>query len=165
MIRRCRIPIVAVFRVLQPNSDRIVFGLERLQEPEQPATLVERRKDRDGRFNKVLRSNGPVRRDSLDEDYCKGKYGTGGTFYDGTVATRCSDLTKYDANERFWTLIRPKNGTFYDQNSALNRCSCLPACPCAWLRPTQNTSPAQRSGAERSPARSADAASNPATPA
>jgi len=41
-------------------------------------------------------------------------------FYDGTVSTKCREMTIYDASGRFRTLIRPKSGTFYDENSAIN---------------------------------------------
>ena len=41
-------------------------------------------------------------------------------FYDGTVATRCGELTTDDARGRFRMSIRLKNGTFYDANLANN---------------------------------------------
>ncbi len=62
----------------------------------------------------------PVRRDSIEGDCGKGKDGADGTFYDGTVATRCREMISYDASGRFTISIRFKNGTFYDGNSALN---------------------------------------------
>jgi hypothetical protein len=55
------------------------------------------------------------RRDSVVQDQGKGKDGT-----DGTVATNCREMTIYDADERVWMLIRPKNRVFYDENSAFN---------------------------------------------
>jgi hypothetical protein len=50
----------------------------------------------------------------------KGRTALTALFYDGTVARKCSDLTKYDADGRFRTSIRPKHGTFYDGTAALN---------------------------------------------
>ena len=41
-------------------------------------------------------------------------------FYGGTVATNCREMTIYDADERFWMLIRPTSRVFYDVNSAFN---------------------------------------------
>src|SRR5271165_4369596 len=90
------------------------------QEPEVVCEPGWMSKTRIGRFNKGLRSNGAVRRDSVEWDYCKGKYGADGTFYDGTVAAKCIELTKYDTGGRFRMSIRPKSGTFYDENSAFN---------------------------------------------
>jgi len=50
----------------------------------------------------------------------KGRTALTALFYDGTVALRCREMTKYDARGRFRMSIRYKNGTFYDGNSALN---------------------------------------------
>jgi len=47
----------------------------------------------------------------------KGRTALTALLYDGTVATMCRDVTKYDARERFTISIRLKNGTFYDENS------------------------------------------------
>src|SRR5512137_1248556 len=77
-------------------------------------------KTRTGLFCRALRNSGPARRDSIEWDYCKGKDGADGTFYDGTVATPCREMTKYDASGWFAISIRFKNGTFYDENSAIN---------------------------------------------
>lgn len=77
-------------------------------------------KTRTERFCRALRISGPVRRDSIEWDYGKGKDGADGTFDDGTVATPCREITKYDASGRFTISIRFKNGTFYDGNSAPN---------------------------------------------
>ena len=41
-------------------------------------------------------------------------------FYDGTVATNFREMTIYDADERFWMLIRPESRVIYDGNSAFN---------------------------------------------
>ena len=41
-------------------------------------------------------------------------------FYGGTVATNCREMTPCDTGGRFGMPIRPKNGVFYDENSAFN---------------------------------------------
>ena len=40
--------------------------------------------------------------------------------YDGTVATRCGELTTDDAKGQFRMSIRPKSGTFYDGTLEIN---------------------------------------------
>ena len=64
--------------------------------------------------------NGPVRPDSVERDNCKGRAALTALFHDGTVALKCSELTKCDAGGRFRMSIRYKNGTFYDENSVRN---------------------------------------------
>jgi len=54
----------------------------------------------------------------------QGKDGADGTFYDGTVATNCREMTIYDADERFWMLIRPTAGFFTIVNSAFTAILC-----------------------------------------
>jgi hypothetical protein len=54
----------------------------------------------------------------------KGILKKGRTALNGTVATTCGEMTKYDTSGRFGTLIRAKNGTFYDENSACNSSAC-----------------------------------------
>jgi len=37
------------------------------------------------------------------------------------VATKCREMTTYDAGGPVWMPIRLKNGTFYDRTAARNR--------------------------------------------
>lgn len=70
---------VAEFRSYTP-------GHKTTQEPEAACDGGWMPKTRTGRFYRALRNSGPVRRDSIEWDYCKGKDGADGTFYDGNSA-------------------------------------------------------------------------------
>ena len=127
MIGRCRISIVGVFGVLQPNSGRSLCRSKRFSGLAQCKAGPRCQAAGIAWFYRALMhgtDDGVTRLRGIME------WERTALFYDGTVATKCREMTIYDASGRFRTLIRPKSGTFYDENSAIN----------SWIRQTNDLS-------------------------
>ena len=116
MICRCQIPIIAVLGVLWPNSGHSAMPLEMTARWAMAGDQFKKRVGSKARSYGPLTHGTPDGVTRLNRIISRERTARTALFYDGTVATACREMTSYDANGRFRTLIRPKNGTFYDAN-------------------------------------------------
>ena len=120
MIAPYQICVVADLRALSPGSGRSATGARACQaQPDAWTGASMRHRPRGvfpGHFEHGA-GDGVTRLSRIQE---KRETARNGTSYDGTAATKCTDLTSYNTTGRFRMSIRYKNGAFYDGTAAVN---------------------------------------------
>src|ERR1700689_207259 len=119
--KNCRMAIVRKLPPMLPHSGRKMWPVLRFRSSDQSGRAARVPGAGYARFYWLLRHGTAAGATRLMRIMAKGRTALTALFYDGTVATKCIELTKYDTGGRFRMSIRPKSGTFYDENSAFNK--------------------------------------------